>query len=292
MTIGPAVPAVTALGAETRQALPPGLVEALDRVGDQVQIEVLDPLLCSEDLPQLTATFQRLFGKFRDYYISTVLIVWANLEADPQRFSALTLRTFQDYERLLNQHGPKWIGEDGTLNALQGLATITRVTKAGTRLLDRQPAITALPPAQPVTEECTKCLVAFAMAFSGVLSALAALAVGRISGVRLENAVALAHWSRTYAARAYHYAKEMHLLRPPEPRDFDGPGRCDTVEEDVALAEAGVSDYRRLLLEEEHAKSTCQSAARSGCRTSGNRAVMSRREAVRWLSSRRTRSAI
>jgi len=73
---GPPVPAVAALGGERRQSLPTTLVEALDKIGDQIEIEILDPLLCAASVEQLAGTFERLFNTFRDYYISTVLILW------------------------------------------------------------------------------------------------------------------------------------------------------------------------------------------------------------------------
>ena len=37
--VGPPVPAAAALGKELRQSLPPALVEALDRIGEQIEAE-------------------------------------------------------------------------------------------------------------------------------------------------------------------------------------------------------------------------------------------------------------
>src|SRR5439155_27184449 len=91
-TVGPPVPAAAALGRELRQSLPPALVEALDKIGDQIEVEILDPLLCAASVEQLARTFERVFAKFRDYYVSTVLIMWGFLQEDAQRFSALTIR--------------------------------------------------------------------------------------------------------------------------------------------------------------------------------------------------------
>jgi len=260
-TIGPAVPATTTLGSEVRSSLPTGLVEALDRVGDQIKIDVLDPLLGSADLQELTGTFARLFAKFRDYYVSTVLILWANLEGDPQRFSALTLGTFRVSQNLISQHGPKWIGEDGTSSALQGLATTIRIAKASTNLVVTPQTTASIQPSQEIAEHWATSLIAFSMAFSGVLSSLSALASGKATTARLENIVTLAHWSRTYAARAYHSAKVMGLLRAPGPPPFRAAQRqgegmvelplTETTDEDVALAEAGLADYHRLIREEE-----------------------------------------
>ena len=255
-TIGPVVLATTTPGSEVRQALPPGLVEALDRVGDQIQIDVLDPLLCSAGLQELTETFERLFAKFRDYYVSTILMMCANLEGDPQRFATLTLGTFRESENLIVRQGPKWIGEDGALNALQGLATITRIAKAATKRLLKPQTTAGLQPSHEAGEQWATSSIAFWMAFSGVLSALSALTNGKATTARLENVVTLAHWSRHYAARAYHSAKMVGILQAPGPPAVRALTPVDLpfteiAEEDVALAEAGLADYRRLIRDEE-----------------------------------------
>ena len=61
--VGPPVPTVAALGRELRQSLPPALLEALDRIGDQIEVEILDPLLCAASVEQLARTFERVFPK-------------------------------------------------------------------------------------------------------------------------------------------------------------------------------------------------------------------------------------
>src|SRR5229473_255165 len=137
-TVGPPVPAAAALGRELRQSLPPALIEALDKIGDQIAVEILDPLLCASSVEQLARTFERVFPRFRDYYISTVLIMWGFLQEDSQRFSAITIRSFQESERLIGERGPHWIGQDASLNALHGLATIIRIARVATKLIDRE----------------------------------------------------------------------------------------------------------------------------------------------------------
>ncbi len=134
-SIGP-VPAVAALGGELRQSLPPALAEALDKVGHQIEIEITDPLLCAASVEQLARTFERVFPKFRDYCVSTLLIIWGFLHEDRQRLSATTIRSFRQSEDLIRAHGPQWIGRDASLNALQGIATIVRVAKAAARPFD------------------------------------------------------------------------------------------------------------------------------------------------------------
>ena len=245
--LGPMVPAAAALRRELRQSLPPGLAEALDRIWDQIEVETLDPLLRAISVEQLARTFERVFPKFRDYYVSTILIIWGWLLEDPQRFSALTIRSFQESERLIRSHGPHWIGHDASLNALHGLATITRIAKAATVLLDRQGS-GDLQPNESNAEACANALVAYAMAFSAVLASLAALADGRTPSAKLENVAILAHWSKSYAVKAYHLAKATGLLktvRPSRP-----VGRSDD-EEDLVLAEAGLDSYSAGLAQED-----------------------------------------
>jgi hypothetical protein len=77
--VGPPLPA-SALGRELRQSLPPTLVEALDKISDQIATEVFDPLLCAPTIEQSARTFERLFPRFRDYYTSTLLILWGSFK--------------------------------------------------------------------------------------------------------------------------------------------------------------------------------------------------------------------
>lgn len=243
-TFGPPVPAATTLGKELRQSLPPSLVDALDKLGTQIQTEILDPLTTTS-VDQLARTFERVFPKFRDYYISTVLMLWGFLQEDPQRLSALTIRSFQESERLIREHGPRWIGQDPSMNALQGLATITRIAKAATRLFD-QTRLEPLP-AESQAESWANALIAYILAISSVLSSLIALANERVASGRLENISALACWSKEYAASAFHHSKVMGLLRGPSP---DGAiGGSD--EEDLALADAGLDSYADMLRQDD-----------------------------------------
>lgn len=237
-TFGPPVPAVAVLGRELRESMPPALVEALDKIGDQIEIEILDPLLCAASIEQLARTFERVFPKFRDYYISTVLIMWGFLQEDAQRFSALNIRSFQESEHLIRASGPRWIGQDASLNALNGLATVIRVAKVATRLVDRQGSA-ELQANESSAEPWANSIIAYAMAFSSVLAALTALENGRTTSPRLENVASLAHWSKTYAAQAYHFTKALGLLKTSRP--VAPIGRSD--EEDAVLAEAGLDGY-------------------------------------------------
>lgn len=255
-TIGPAVPTSSTLSAELRQALPPALVSALDRVGEQIQVEVLDPLLCSGSTDDLKSVFERLFPRFRDYYLSTVLIIWANFEQDPQRFSAFTLRSFQASEKLIQAEGPKWMGEATTLDALQALFTITRTAKAAIRISSR----TTLNTSQDGAERWANWVVAFGMAFSGVVYSLSLLAKGNAGSVRLGNVAMLAHWAKTYAVQCYHDAEELGLLHAPQRPDSltadQDAARTSNLPEgidddELQLAEAGLADYNEMLQQDE-----------------------------------------
>ena len=236
-TVGPPVPAGVALGRELRQSLPPALVEALDRISDQIDVEVLGPLLCAASVDQVARAFERNFPKFRDYYVSTIFIMWGFFQEDPERFAALTIRSFKESEELVRQHGPHWIGRDASLNVLHGLATIVRVAKAGTRLFDREGSV-ELRVDESETELWANSIIAYAMAFSAVLAALTALVNGRATAARLENVVALAHWSKSYAGRAYHFAKILGFLNVQRSTFPVGVS-----EEDMLLAEAGLDSY-------------------------------------------------
>jgi len=107
VAVGPIVPGATLPGNQLRRILPPALVVALDKIADQIGEEVFDPLLQAASVEQLARIFERVFPKFRDYYASTIFIVWGWLQEDPQRFSALTIRSFQESEHLIRSHGPR-----------------------------------------------------------------------------------------------------------------------------------------------------------------------------------------
>jgi hypothetical protein len=186
-----------------------------------------------------------VFPKFRDYYASTILIIWGWLQEDPQRFSALTIRSFQESEHLIRSHGPRWIGQHASLNALHGLATITRVAKAVAVLLDKTPA--DLRPNDSDGDAWANALIAYVMAFSAVRVSLAALAEDRTPSTKLENVAALANWSKTYAVNAYHLAKAIGLLKTVHPR---APVGCSD-DEDLVLAEAGLDSYAEGLAQDD-----------------------------------------
>lgn len=242
-TAGPPVPAAAALGKELRQSLPPALVGALDKIGDQIEIEILAPLLSAASIEQLARTFERVFPTFTDYYISAGLLMWGFLQEDAQRFSALTIRSFQESEHLIRASGPRWIGRDASLNALNGLATVIRVAKVTTRLVDRER------PAEIHADESiwANSMIAYAMAFSSVLTALTALENGRTASPRLENVASLAGWSRSFAAQACHCTKALGLLKASRP--VAPIGRSG--EEDAVLAEAGLDGYVEALAQDD-----------------------------------------
>jgi hypothetical protein len=189
-----------------------------------------------------------VFPKFRDYYVSTVLIMWGSLREDPQRFSALTIRSFQESEHLIRSRGPHWIGQDASLNALHGLATIIRIAKAAARLFDKQRAAD-LQPNESGAEQWANSIIAYAMAFSSVLASLNALTTGRTTSAKLDNVAALAHWSKSYAVHAYQLTKAMGLLKTVLPSAPVGPSE----EEDLVLAEAGLDSYIEALAQDDQA---------------------------------------
>jgi hypothetical protein len=244
---GPTVPPATSLGKELSEALPRGVVEALDKLGDQIRIEVLEPIVCAETLDAMARAFERLYPRFQAYQTSTILIIWASVAQDPQRFSALTIRSFHESESLIRDKGPKWLGSDGISQVLAALATIRRVAKAAPELTNLS-AAGKIQPEPRVLAEWANAIVAFGLTFSVVVSSLQALSSGTAISCRLQNIVQLAHWSKAYAAKAYHLAKVMGLLKPVSSEHAITQNDA----EDLALAEAGLDDYSKLLLAEDH----------------------------------------
>ena len=240
------MPATAALGRELRENLPPALVEALDKIRDQIEVEILQPLLCAASVEQLARSFERMFPTFRDYYVSTVLIMWGCLQEDPQRFSALTIRSFQESEHWIRSRGPHWIGQDASLNALQGLAAIIRIAKAATKLFYKGKPSDLVPNASD-SELWANSIIGYAMAFSAALAGLTELASGRPTSVTMDNVATLAQWSRRCAVQAYYLTKAIGLLSAARPSAPVG----ESDEEDLVLAEAGLDSYAESLAQDD-----------------------------------------
>src|SRR5258708_4442747 len=168
VTLGPAVPSSTTLGAEIRGTLPPALLSALDSVGTQIQIEILDPLLSAPTQEQLTETFERVLPKFANYYESTIRILWGYFEQDPQRVAALTVRAYGGSEQFLREHGSQWLGHETMLSTLRGIATITKIAKASANFLETQVQAQA----SEAAVDWLRALIGYLMAFSSVGYAL------------------------------------------------------------------------------------------------------------------------
>ena len=172
--------------------------------------------------------------------------MWGFLQEDAQRFSTLTIRSFQESEYLIRTRGPHWIGQDASLNALHGLATIIRIAKVATRLFDQE-RFAELRVSESHAEPWANSIIAYAMACSSVLACLTALSNGRTTSGKLENVAALAHWSKSYAIQAYHYTKLIGLLKTTPPHGHVGPSE----EEDLVLAEAGLDSYAEVLRQDD-----------------------------------------
>ena len=147
---------------------------------------------------------------------------------------------------MIRGSGPRWIGQDASLNALSGLATVIRVATGVTRLVDQDGPV-PLHGNESSAEPWANSIIAYVMAFSSVLAALTALENGRTISARLENVAFLAHWSRNYAAQAYHFTKALGLLKISRP--VGGVGQSD--EEDAVLAGAGLDDYAAALAQDD-----------------------------------------
>ncbi len=243
-SVGPFMPPTTRLREEVRQALSPGLLGVLDGLAAQIQTQTLDPLLFAGSREELAKTFQRAYPKFRDQYLSMTLALWAAVEEDPQRFSAVVIPAFEESRDILRGRGRRYLGQDATLAALMGLDTIMRVSRATTKLLEQE-KIEAVQLDEKSAQEWATWIIAYFMAASGVLSSLA---VGEQLRGKRENVGQLAYWSKDYAVKVYHITKEIGLLQTPP---HSGLLHQASDEEDFLLAEAGLDDYREFLLKDE-----------------------------------------
>lgn len=244
-TVSHAIPLTSTISEELHQVLPVATIEVVDRLWAQIRTQILDPLLYAGSVEEAARTFERLYPKFWDYYLSSILTVWAALEEDPQRLSSLTIPAFEASQHILRERGPRWLGQETTLTALFGLHTITRVSRVATRFLEQEKVQLTVLLDEDLAREWATWIIAYGMAASGVLCSLTS---GKRLRGRRDNITQLAYWSKGYAVKVYDLAKHIGLLQilPPP-----GPSQEASDEEDLLLAEVGLDDYRQLLATEE-----------------------------------------
>lgn len=218
-----------------RRTVPPPVLQALVGLGDQLENQVLAPLLSADTPGELATVFQRLHPTFARYYVAIGLRMVAALGEDVQRFRVLLAAGSEEAERMILSHGPDRIGRDATLAALFGIRTMVRVSRAASRI--------------PMPEQITGEWVATVMAqMLASFAVFFALTQPTLVGRKAQNAMLLAHWSRHYAVRVYDLSKRLGLLTaPPAPGLLPKAGDA----EDLLLANAGLEDYARLLAVEE-----------------------------------------
>jgi hypothetical protein len=210
----------------------------LDKISDQIRVEILDPLLCAASEAELAATFERLFPKFRDYYAWSILILQGSLQEDVRQFSDLTIRSFRESEDLIRPAGPQWLGSAATLNALQGLRTVACIVKAAIRRW-HEGGLADIGKERLQLEQWANSLLSYWLAYFAVHASLTDLASRRATSPKLDNVVALANRSNRYAVDAYHLSKVIGLLKPTP---FHGPIDHGD-EEDIILANTGLESY-------------------------------------------------
>jgi hypothetical protein len=237
-SFGAPISGAAALGEELRRSLPPTLVEALDKIGDRIRVEILDPLLCANSDEDLAATFEGVFPKFLEYYVQSIQILQGSLQEDVQRLSALTIRGFRDSEDLIRASGAKWMGQPATLNALQGLSTVAGIAKAAIRRWQEGSAV-GIGTERAELERWAKSLISYWMAYAAVHASLTTLTSGHPTSARLDNVALLANRSNRHALEAYHLSKVIGLLKVTP---FKGPVDHGD-EEDIILANTGLEDY-------------------------------------------------
>jgi hypothetical protein len=210
----------------------------LDKISDQIGIEVLDRFLCAGSEKELTETIERVFPKFKGLYVLSILILQGSLREDARQFSDLTIRCFRESEDLIRAGGPQWLGQPATLNALQGLFTVAGIVKAAIRHW-QDGSLVGIGKEPLQLEQWANSLSSYWMTFLAVQSSLTLLMSGRPTSAKLDNVVALANRSNRYALRAYHLSKVFGLLKPTPAR---GPIDCGD-EEDIILANTGLQSY-------------------------------------------------
>ena len=232
---------VTTAGRDTmRSVLPPALFDALDRLADQVRIEVVNPLLAAESAAGLRLVFEREYRQFGFFYGSSTLMILGHLEPRAERVAPLLQQSLEGQQSLVRTHGPRWMGQDATLHLLMSFASMARLARV---VAEGSPPDATF----RFDEELEGAVVSYAMASTAALAGLSALAAGETAVVRLENLSILAHWSRAYATRAQHLAKLAGLLAPCPERVFT----CEEDQDERELAEAGIEDYAALLAVED-----------------------------------------
>jgi hypothetical protein len=244
-TFGPAVSGAAALGEELRTKLPLSLIRDLDKVSEQIRVEIIGPLLCAGSDEELAGTFERTLPKFAECYVRIFQVLQESLQEDALQFSDLTMRSFRESERLIRSSGPQWIGQPATLNALLGLSTVGGIAKAAIRL-GQQGNLVGIGKDPSSREQWVKSLISYWMSYFAVHAALTLLANGDTTP-RLDNVVTLANRSSRCALDAYHLSKVIGLLKPPV---FHGPVDQGD-DEDIVLANTGMESYLEMLRQDD-----------------------------------------
>jgi hypothetical protein len=136
--LGPPVLGAAALGLKLRQSLPPAIIDALDNIGSQIEVEILEPLLRACIHRAVGEDFRTSVPKVQGLLCLDDLHAMGRITRSSAGFSALTIRSFQESEKLILAQGTCWIGQEASLNALQGLASVTRIARAATVFLGKE----------------------------------------------------------------------------------------------------------------------------------------------------------
>lgn len=225
------------LVADLRNSLPASTVDALDALVDQIEKEVIDPLLCTETVEEMRHAFQERFSTFQSSYIGLTLVLWAALGEDRDRFIELTERGFDELRAGLVERGTPLLGEDAAAAAALALDGVARIARAAVRLLNQTDQ--EISPPEKVLREWTASIIASVMTLFAVHSAVTR---GDQLRGRHENVVLLARWAVGYATKAFDASKRLGLLRPAS---APGPIPDESDDDEILLANAGLDEFAR-----------------------------------------------
>ncbi|MDP2948473.1 MAG: hypothetical protein Q8P22_02910 [Chloroflexota bacterium] len=207
--------------------LPEQTGKALEELAEEVEKQVVLPLLRARGPGVLGRTFQRLRADFELTYLIVGALTWKALQrkALPWLWQ-LNVATRQ----LIADRGPGTFGEQATYWATLGLEATSLINRAiAQQMSSDSPAVQQLP--DEPSNRLMNSIISYNMANTAVVAFLNG--VERTRPAR-SNAQILARWSYEYAIGAYQAAKEAGLLVVPVP-DGELPS-------DDGLGEAGESD--------------------------------------------------
>ena len=216
-----------------KERMPPNWCGIVEQQEQAIEEEVIAPLLSARNYEELREIFSAVSPQYIRREMLVGLLIWSTLKESLVGWLPETLRNWQ---MLIEEVGPKIVGQHATNDCLLGLSAFRYVMRGVTRRMP--PQLESLPVEHSM--ELFWWLEAFKVALLPVIELLANQK--EVSNQVANNARILASWAHYYGVGAYEQAKLTGLLKVP---DLQGE-QPYTTPEMLREADAVIADGLRL----------------------------------------------